>query len=111
MDFGNNPFLASLEGEIEFTKYTYKKHYNAFGVNYQIQSRYNKLKEADYYKLIGKWKEIHDDWQHGITTYYTKRFPIGHFYTPMGIQNIKYPYISKKTSALTMLQIFKPVLV
>ncbi|GGK09915.1 hypothetical protein GCM10007962_00120 [Yeosuana aromativorans] len=70
MDLGNNPFLATLEGEIEFTKYTKKKHYNAFGINYQIQSRYNKLKEADYYKLIGKWKEIHGGWQHGITTLY-----------------------------------------
>ena len=70
MDFGNNQFLATLEGEIEFTKYTNKNHYNAFGVNYQIQSRYNKLQEADYYKLIGKWKEIHGGWQHGFTTLY-----------------------------------------
>lgn len=70
MDFGNTPFLASLEGEIEFTKFTKKKHYNAFGVNYRIQSRYNKLKEADYYRLIGKWQEIHGGWQHGISTLY-----------------------------------------
>lgn len=70
MDFGNNPFLATLEGDIEFTTFTHKKHYNAFGVNYQIQSRYNKLKEADYFKLIGKWQEIHGGWQHGITTLY-----------------------------------------
>lgn len=70
MDLGNNSYLASLEGEIEFTKYTKKKHYNAFGVNYRIQSRYNALKEADYYKLLGKWKEIHGGWQHGISTLY-----------------------------------------
>ena len=70
IDLGNNPYLVSIEGEIEFTKYTKKNHYNAFGVNYHIQSRYNKLKEADYYRLIGKWQEIHAGWQHGITTLY-----------------------------------------
>lgn len=70
VDLGNNPYLATFEGDIEFTKYTKKKNYNSFGVNYQIQIRYNKLKEADYYKLIGKWKEIHGGWQHGISTLY-----------------------------------------
>jgi len=70
VDLGNNPYLATFEGDIEFTKYTKKKNYNSFGVNYQIQTRYNKLKEADYYKLIGKWKEIHGGWQHGISTLY-----------------------------------------
>jgi hypothetical protein len=70
IDLGNNPYLAAFEGDIEFTKYTKKKNYNSFGINYQIQTRYNKLKEADYYKLIGKWKEIHGGWQHGISTLY-----------------------------------------
>ncbi len=71
VDLGNNPYLASIESEIEYTKYTKKRNYHAFGINYQIQSRYNKLKEADYYRLIGKWKEINGGWQHGITTLYT----------------------------------------
>lgn len=71
IDLGNNPYLASIESSIEFTKYTRKKNYHAFGINYQIQSRYNKSKEADYYKLLGKWKEINGGWQHGFTTLYT----------------------------------------
>ena len=70
IDLGNNPFLATAEGEIEFTKYTKKKNYHAFGVNYQIQSRYNKRKEADYYKLLGKWQEINAGWHYGVTTLY-----------------------------------------
>jgi hypothetical protein len=70
VDLGNNPYLATVESEIEVTKFTKKGHYNALGVNYQIQSRYNKLKEADYYRLIGKWQEINGGWQHGFETLY-----------------------------------------
>ncbi|MFH4966255.1 hypothetical protein V8G69_14735 [Gaetbulibacter sp. M235] len=70
VDLGNNPYLATFESEIEFTKYTKKKNYNSFGINYQVQTRYNKLKEADYYRLIGKWKEINGGWQHGFSTLY-----------------------------------------
>jgi hypothetical protein len=70
VDLGNNLYLATIESDIEFTKYTKKKNYNSFGINYQIQSRYNKLKEADYYRLIGKWQEINGGWQHGFSTLY-----------------------------------------
>ena len=70
VDLGNNPFLATIESSIEITKYTKKKNYHAFGTNYQIQSRYNKLKEADYFILLGKWQEINGGWQHGVTTLY-----------------------------------------
>ncbi len=67
---GNNPFLGSLESEIEFTKFTRKKNYHSFGIHYQIQTRYNKLEEASYYHLKGKWQEIKAGWQHGFTTLY-----------------------------------------
>ncbi len=70
IDLGNNKFLATIEANIEFTKYTKKGNYHAFGVNYQIQSRYNKLKEADYYKLLGKWQEINGGWQNGFEKLY-----------------------------------------
>jgi hypothetical protein len=70
IDLGNNPFLATFEGNIEYTKYTKKNNYHAFGVNYQIQSRYNKLEEADYYKLSGNWQEINGGWHHGVSTLY-----------------------------------------
>ncbi|MCF7568889.1 hypothetical protein L3X37_11015 [Sabulilitoribacter arenilitoris] len=70
IDLGNNKFLATIETDIEFTKYTKKGNYHAFGVNYQIQSRYSKRKEASYYKLLGKWQEINGGWQHGVTTQY-----------------------------------------
>jgi hypothetical protein len=70
IDLGNNPYLATVESSLEITKYTKKRHFNAFSINYQIQSRYNKKSEADYYRLIGKWQEINGGWQHGIETLY-----------------------------------------
>lgn len=71
IDLGNNPYLASLNSNIEFTKYTKKKNYHSFGVNYHIQSRYNRLEETDYYVFKGKWQEINGGWQHGFQTLYT----------------------------------------
>ncbi len=70
VDFGNNPFLGTGEADIEITKFTKNQHYHAFGVNYQLQSRYNKKEEASYYQLIGKWQEIRGGWHHGISTLY-----------------------------------------
>jgi hypothetical protein len=70
VDLGNNRFLGSAEIDIEYTKYTKNGNYHAFGTDYQLQTRYNKLNEADYYRLIGKWKEINGGWQHGISTLY-----------------------------------------
>ena len=70
IDLGNNPFLATIESDIEFTKFTKKGHYNSFGIDYQIQSRYNKKSEESYYKLFGKWREINGGWQHGVSTLY-----------------------------------------
>ncbi len=70
IDLGNNPFLATFEGNVEFTAYTKKRNYHALSINYQLQSRYNKRKEADYFRLLGKWQEINGGWQHGVTTLY-----------------------------------------
>lgn len=70
IDLGNNPFLGTLEGNIEYTIYTKKNNYHAIGLNYQIQSRYNNVEEADYYTLRGKWQEINGGWHHGIATLY-----------------------------------------
>lgn len=70
IDLGNNLLLATLEGHIEFTKYTKKKNYNTLGINYRIQSRFNKKEEEGYYKLLGKWREINGGWQNGVATLY-----------------------------------------
>jgi len=70
VDVGNNKFLASLESEIEFTKYTEKKNYHSFGIHYQLQTRYNQYKEDSYFHLKGKWQEVHSGWHHGFTTLY-----------------------------------------
>ena len=70
IDLGNNEYLATLESNLEITKFTKKGNFNALGLNYQIQSRYNKRAEADYYSLKGKWKEINGGWQHGVSTLY-----------------------------------------
>ena len=70
IDLGNNKFLATLEADVEFTKYTQKGNYHAFGLNYQIQSRYNKQVETDYYKLLGDWQAINAGWHNGVTRLY-----------------------------------------
>ncbi|SFZ93269.1 hypothetical protein SAMN05428642_10336 [Flaviramulus basaltis] len=70
IDLGNNKYLATLESNLEIAKFTRKGNFNALGVNYQIQSRYNKKEEADYYTLKGKWSEINGGWQHGVSTLY-----------------------------------------
>lgn len=70
IDLGNNKYLATIESNLEITKYTKRGNFNAFGINYQIQSRYNKKEEASYFSLKGKWQEINGGWQHGVTTLY-----------------------------------------
>jgi len=70
IDLGNNHFLGNFESEIEYTKYTPKRNYHSFGLHYQFQTRYNKISEASYYHLKGKWKEINAGWQHGFSTLY-----------------------------------------
>lgn len=88
IDLGNNPFLGTLEGNIEYTKYTKKNNYHAFGLNYQIQSRYNNIEEADYYTLKGKWQEINGGWQHGVSTLYRTLTNWSFIYT-YGTSNFK----------------------
>ncbi|MEW4924401.1 hypothetical protein [Algibacter sp. 2305UL17-15] len=68
IDLGNNPYLGTFEANLEFTKYTKKGNYHAFSVNYHLQTRYNKKEEADYFKLLGKWREINGGWQNGVAT-------------------------------------------
>lgn len=70
IDLGNNPLLGVFETAVEFTKYTKKGNYNAFNINYRLQTRYNKKEEAGYYRLLGKWREINGGWQNGIATLY-----------------------------------------
>lgn len=81
IDLGTNPYLATLEGEVEITKYTKKGNFNAFGINYQAQSRYNKKEEADYFKLLGKWREIKGGWQNGVFTLYEPQVTWNFIYT------------------------------
>ncbi|WP_156772441.1 hypothetical protein [Urechidicola croceus] len=71
IDLGNNSLLGTFEGEFEFTKYTKLKNYHSFGINYQIQTRYNKNEESDYYKLVGLWSEINAGWHNGFSTLYS----------------------------------------
>ncbi|WP_298554015.1 hypothetical protein [uncultured Algibacter sp.] len=86
IDLGNNPYLGTLEAEVEITKYTKKGNFNAFGINYHIQTRYNKKSEAEYYKLLGKWREINGGWQNGVFT----------LYEPLSSWNFIYTYGTPK---------------
>ncbi|MBD0833618.1 hypothetical protein [Aestuariibaculum sediminum] len=88
VDFGNNAYLGTGEGDLEITKFTRKNTYHAFGVNYQIQSRYNKKEEASYYQLFGKWQEIRGGWHHGVSTLY-KTLSYWSFIYTYGRNNLK----------------------
>lgn len=68
IQLGTNDYLGSFETMFEWTKYTRKKNYHSFGVNYQLQTAYNKTSEADYYFLLGKWQEINAGWHNGAAT-------------------------------------------
>ncbi|MEP1487017.1 MAG: hypothetical protein ABJL44_09150 [Algibacter sp.] len=70
IDLGNNKYLGTFEGTLEYTKYTKKYNYHSFGISYHLQTRYNKKEEADYYQLLGKWREINGGWHHGVATLY-----------------------------------------
>jgi len=72
VEFGNNLFLGSGEMNFEFTKYTRKGNYHSFSGNYQLQTRYNKGEEADYYFLDGNdtWQNINAGWHNGFSTLY-----------------------------------------
>ena len=72
VDFGNNLFLGSGEINFEFTKYTRKGNYHSFSGNYQLQTRYNKKEETDYYFLDGgdTFLNIHSGWHNGFSTLY-----------------------------------------
>ena len=70
IDFGTNQHLAAFESQLEYSKHTRQGNYNAIGLNYRIQTRYNKKEEADYYRLLGKWQEINGGWHNGVSTLY-----------------------------------------
>ncbi|TXG34732.1 hypothetical protein [Seonamhaeicola maritimus] len=70
IDFGNNPYLGTFESNLEITKFTKAGNYHSFGINYQMQTPYNKKEEKDYYHLRGKWQEIKGGWHHGVRTLY-----------------------------------------
>ncbi len=70
IELGTNGLLGTLEAHVEFTKYTEKGNYHAFGINYHLQTRYNKKEEAGYYRLLGKWREINGGWHNGVATLY-----------------------------------------
>lgn len=81
IDLGTNKYLATIEGEVEITKYTKKRNYHAFGINYQAQTRYNKKEEGGYFSLRGKWKEINGGWQNGVYTLYEPQVNWNFIYT------------------------------
>ncbi len=70
IDLGTNRVLATVQSDLEITKYTKRGHFNAFGVGYQIQTRYNRIQEFDYFRLLGNWRDIKSGWHHGLTTLY-----------------------------------------
>ena len=71
IDFGNNRWIGSGETNIEFTKYTRKGNAHSFSLNYQLQTRYNKGEEADYFQLRSvDWQDINAGWHNGFSTLY-----------------------------------------
>ena len=72
VNFGNNLWLGNGEINIEYTRYTSKGNYHAWSANYQLQTRYNKNKERDYYFLDGgtTFQDINAGWHNGFSTLY-----------------------------------------
>ncbi len=83
VEFGNNLYLGSGEINFEFTKYTRKGNYHSFSGNYQLQTRYNKREEEDYFVLNGNdtWRLIHSGWHNGFSTLYETLTVYSIFYT------------------------------
>ena len=96
VEFGNNLFLGSGELNVEFTKYTRKGNYHAFSANYQLQTRYNKNEERDYYFLDGddNYQNINAGWHNGFST----------LYETLTVWSILYTYARKNGSLSLYIQ-------
>ena len=81
VQLGNNSYLGSFEGMLEYTKYTRKKNYHSFAVNYQIQSSFMKREERNYYQFVGLWREIHSGWSNGFEKLYESQSAWSFLYT------------------------------
>lgn len=82
VDFGNNLWMGSTELNFEFTKYTERGNAHSFSLNYQLQTRYNKGEEADYYQLRSiDWQNINAGWHNGFSTLYETLTIYTLFYT------------------------------
>jgi hypothetical protein len=81
IDLGTNPYLGTFESNLEITKYTKSGNFNSFGLNYQMQTRYNNKEEASYYHLRGKWKEINGGWHNGVAKLYNTLSTLNFIYT------------------------------
>ncbi len=61
-DLGTSNFLGSLETHLEYAFQTSKSSVHSIGLNYRIQTPYNKKEEEDYYvpvspERIARWHE------------------------------------------------------
>ena len=62
VDLGTSNLLGSMEGQIEYAYQGKRKGYHSFGINYRLQTPYNKKNEEDYYiphnpDRIKRWHE------------------------------------------------------
>lgn len=69
VQLGSSSLLFSKETMLEYTRYTQKGNYHAIGVNYQLQTPYNKRKESNYTYLVGDWENV-GWWQNGFEKLY-----------------------------------------
>jgi hypothetical protein len=82
IEFGNNLWMGSGEVNWEFTKYTQKGNAHSFSLNYQLQTRYNKKQEANYYQLRSiDWQSVNAGWHNGFSTLYETLTIYTLFYT------------------------------
>ena len=96
IEFGNNLWLGNSEINFEFTKYTRKGNYHAFAANYQLQTRYNRNEERDYYYLDGgtTWQDINAGWHNGFST----------LYETLTVWSVLYTYARKNVSLSLYIQ-------
>ncbi|QOD60233.1 hypothetical protein H9I45_12905 [Polaribacter haliotis] len=99
VQLGNNNYLLSFEGMLEYTKYTRKGNYHSISANYQIQSSFSRRDEANYYQLVGKWQEIHSGWQNGFEKLYDYQSAWSWIYT-YGRENYSFSIYLKEDLSL-----------
>ncbi len=69
VDFGTNKFIGHLESALEYNFVNKKGTIHSFGVDFYMQSSFNKIDEKDYMIPL-RHPDAHKAWGHGVANLY-----------------------------------------